>query len=92
MKCRNGCGACCIAPSINRPFYGMPLGKPAGVSCVHLDEGFACRLYGDSRRPLICAGFAAERSVCGDNRDQALVNIQQLERSSDPQGHAHDRK
>ncbi|MCF5019628.1 YkgJ family cysteine cluster protein, partial [Pseudomonas lactis] len=29
MKCREGCGACCIAPSISSPLPGMPQGKPA---------------------------------------------------------------
>jgi hypothetical protein len=34
MECRSGCGACCVAPSINAPLPGMPQGKPAGVRCV----------------------------------------------------------
>ncbi|HRE18664.1 MAG TPA: YkgJ family cysteine cluster protein, partial [Rhodocyclaceae bacterium] len=29
MECREGCGACCIAPSISS------LNKPAGVPCRH---------------------------------------------------------
>ncbi|HVK38365.1 MAG TPA: YkgJ family cysteine cluster protein, partial [Candidatus Kapabacteria bacterium] len=36
MTCRDGCGACCIAPSITSPIPGMPDGKPAGVRCVQL--------------------------------------------------------
>ncbi|HEY9032518.1 MAG TPA: YkgJ family cysteine cluster protein, partial [Pseudomonadales bacterium] len=28
MECRPGCGACCIAASLNQPFFGMPQGKP----------------------------------------------------------------
>ena len=31
MPCRDGCGACCIAPSITSPIPGMPHGKPAGM-------------------------------------------------------------
>ena len=31
MNCREGCGACCIAPSISSPIPGMPHGKPAGA-------------------------------------------------------------
>ena len=31
LACRDGCGACCIAPSISSPIPDMPAGKPAGV-------------------------------------------------------------
>ena len=51
MDCRNHCGACCIAPSIAEPFYGMPAGKPAGVPCVHLDDDMRCMIFADARRP-----------------------------------------
>jgi uncharacterized protein len=84
VKCRDGCGACCIAPSINRPFYGMPQGKPAGVRCVHLLQDFRCVLFGDPRRPHLCDQFRAEPAVCGDNRDEALVRLQMLEHDSAP--------
>lgn len=86
MQCRAGCGACCIAPSIARPFFGMPGGKPAGVACVHLDEAMRCKLFGDPRRPSLCAAFRAEPAVCGDSREEALVNISELERHSAPGG------
>ena len=79
MDCRAACGACCIAPSINEPFYGMPRGKPAGVSCVHLDESMACRMFHDPRRPAVCTAFAPELAVCGDDREQALAIITELE-------------
>jgi Fe-S-cluster containining protein len=84
MNCRDGCGACCIAPSINRPFHGMPGGKPAGVRCVHLQQNMRCALFGDPRRPQLCAQFQAEPAVCGDNRDEALVRLQMLEHESTP--------
>ena len=51
MKCREGCGACCIAPSISSPLPGMPLGKPAGVRCVHLSAEQLCQLFGQPQRP-----------------------------------------
>ena len=79
MQCRESCGACCIAPSIARPYHGMPAGKAAGERCVHLDESLRCLLFDDPRRPLFCANFAAERSVCGDNRQQALQILAELE-------------
>ena len=79
MQCREGCGACCIAPSIARPYHGMPAGKAAGERCLHLDESLRCLLFDDPRRPLICSAFAAEPSVCGDNRQQALQLLAELE-------------
>jgi uncharacterized protein len=77
--CRPGCGACCIAPSISSPIPGMPQGKPAGVRCVQLDAANLCRLFGDPRRPAVCARFRFDRDLCGDNRDQALARIVALE-------------
>ena len=84
MQCRQACGACCIAPSINRPFYGMPGGKPAGVPCVHLGEDMDCLLFGDERRPALCDAFTAEPAVCGDHRGEALTRLAQLELLSRP--------
>lgn len=85
MHCRSSCGACCIAPSINQAFHGMPYGKPAGTPCVHLDVDMACRLFGDPRRPALCAAFKAEPAVCGADRDDALSIISELEVLSRPQ-------
>jgi uncharacterized protein len=84
MQCRAGCGACCIAISIHQSFHGMPGGKPAGIPCVHLDATMRCALYGDARRPALCAAFQAEREFCGDNREQALQRLAQLELQSAP--------
>jgi len=84
MQCRDACGACCIAPSIAQPFFGMPRGKAAGEVCVHLLDDMRCALFGDARRPALCHAFAAERSVCGDTREQALLNLQRLEVFSAP--------
>jgi hypothetical protein len=64
----------------------MPDGKPAGVRCAHLADDMSCRLFGDSRRPLLCHEFAAERALCGDNRAEALQRLQMLEVSSAPDG------
>jgi Fe-S-cluster containining protein len=84
MKCREGCGACCIAPSIKQPYYGMPAGKPAGVRCVHLDADQRCELFGDTRRPAVCAEFAAEEEICGVDRKEALARLHWLEMASKP--------
>ncbi|PMR67958.1 YkgJ family cysteine cluster protein [Halomonas heilongjiangensis] len=78
-ECRPGCGACCIAPSISSAIPGMPDGKPAGVRCVQLDADNLCRLFGDPRRPAVCARFGFDRELCGEHRDQALERIAALE-------------
>ena len=62
----------------------MPDGKPAGVSCVHLDEQMGCRLFGDPRRPALCDDFKAEAAICGTNREQALRILDELEIMSQP--------
>ena len=82
MQCRELCGACCIAPSISRPYHGMPQGKKAGQRCVHLDVNQRCELFGDSRRPEYCSTFAAEPEVCGESLEQALVILAELELST----------
>jgi Fe-S-cluster containining protein len=84
MKCRDTCGACCIAISIGQPFYGMPEGKSAGVPCVHLGAAMQCTLYADVRRPRLCDAFTAEREYCGDTREEALDRLAQLEVQSAP--------
>jgi hypothetical protein len=43
-----------------------------------------CILFGDARRPDLCDAFKAEREFCGDNREQALVRLAQLELQSLP--------
>jgi len=57
----------------------MPEGKPAGVACIHLTEDYLCVLFGKEERPEVCKGFAAEPSLCGENRQQALANLRWLE-------------
>ncbi|CAI3788864.1 hypothetical protein AHFPHNDE_02544 [Pseudomonas sp. MM227] len=74
MKCREGCGACCIAPSISSPIPGMPLGKPAGQRCVQLSLDNLCALFGLPERPAVCSAFHADPEVCGDS-DQDAVRI-----------------
>ena len=74
MICREGCGACCIAPSISSPIPGMPFGKPAGQRCVQLSLDNLCALFGLPERPAVCAAFNADPEVCGDS-DQDAVRI-----------------
>ena len=82
MDCRQFCGACCIAPSISSPIPGMPGGKPAGVKCIHLREDYRCGIY--EQRPKVCIDFQAEELVCGNDRQEALSILSQLEEESNP--------
>lgn len=82
MPCRAGCAACCIAPSISSPLPGLPRGKPAGVPCPHLTPTLACGLWGDPRRPAVCASLKPEPAMCGNSREQALDYLATLERAT----------
>lgn len=62
----------------------MPHGKPAGVPCVHLDKVMNCKLFGDRRRPALCAAFAAELELCANDRTQAMARLEELELRSLP--------
>lgn len=84
MPCREGCGACCIAPSITSPLPGMPNGKPAGVRCAQLDDAMRCRVFGHPDRPRFCATLAPEPEMCGTSRDDALARLTRLERLTRP--------
>jgi Fe-S-cluster containining protein len=77
--CRVGCGACCIAPSISSPIPGMPEGKPAGVRCVQLTDDNRCGLFGDPRRPRVCAALQPEPAMCGTDREHAMTYLDALE-------------
>lgn len=84
MKCRDGCGACCIAPSISSTIPGMPQGKPAGVRCVQLDENERCRLFGQDNRPAVCLSLRPSEDMCGSSRGQAIAWLTQLESQTEP--------
>jgi len=88
VECRERCGACCVAPSINTPIPGMPEGKPAGVRCVQLDEEDRCRLFGRPERPAFCAGLRPSEEMCGQTREGAYARLVQLERLTAPDGPA----
>ncbi|MBN0986022.1 MULTISPECIES: YkgJ family cysteine cluster protein [Amphritea] len=84
MKCRSGCGACCIAPQISTPIPNMPNGKPAGVPCVNLDKSFNCTIWNSTDYPSLCRAFQAAEEHCGDNRQEALITLIQMERETAP--------
>ena len=62
----------------------MPHGKPAGTPCIQLDDEYRCKIFGQPERPEVCAKFAAEAYVCGDNREQALMIISDMEETTTP--------
>ena len=84
-RCRPGCGACCIAPSISSPIPGMPQGKPAGVPCVQLDDTLGCRLFGQPSRPAVCRQLQPAPDMCGTSASAALAWLTQLESATRPQ-------
>jgi hypothetical protein len=84
MDCRPGCAACCIAPSISSPIHGMEHGKPAGVRCIQLDAANRCRIFGDPRRPAVCASLQPTAEMCADNREAALQWLSDLETHTTP--------
>lgn len=84
MMCREGCAACCIAPSISSPIPGMPDGKPAGVPCVQLNEDGLCKLFGTDLRPKVCGDLKANLEMCGTDKIYALSYLRELEAQTAP--------
>jgi hypothetical protein len=60
----------------------MPHGKPAGVRCVQLTDDNGCALFGDPRRPAVCAHLKPEPVMCGMDREHAIAWLAALERST----------
>lgn len=84
MKCRIGCGACCIAPSISSPIPGMPNGKPARVRCIQLTSDNRCKLFGKPERPAVCKELRPSEEMCGNNAQEAFAHLIYLERATAP--------
>jgi Fe-S-cluster containining protein len=79
MRCRIGCGACCIAPSISSALPLHPSGKPAGVRCLHLDSENRCSIFLQPNRPLVCRNFQATEDVCGSTKEEAMAILSEWE-------------
>lgn len=58
----------------------MPHGKPAGVRCVQLTDDRRCALFGDARRPAVCASLQPSPAMCGFSPAHALRRLARLER------------
>ncbi|MET0508888.1 MAG: YkgJ family cysteine cluster protein [Burkholderiaceae bacterium] len=84
MNCRDGCGACCIAPSISSPIPGMPAGKPAGVRCVQLGQDRRCKLFGQHLRPAVCRSLQPTEAMCGASPEQAMRWLGRMEALTRP--------
>lgn len=84
MQCRDHCGACCTAPSINSPIPGMPQGKPAGMRCVQLLDDNRCAIFGKPERPAFCASLQPSLEMCGDSREHAMTWLATLEQLTAP--------
>lgn len=84
LECRQGCGACCTAPSITSPIPGMPNGKPAGVRCIQLAADNRCLIFGKPERPAFCGGLQPSEEMCGPTREHAIRWLNQLERETAP--------
>jgi Fe-S-cluster containining protein len=76
FSCRDGCGACCIAPSITSPLPGMPHGKPAGQPCAQLLPDMHCAVF--------CGGLRPSAEMCGNSREAALHWLTRLEALTAP--------
>ncbi|MCX7038978.1 MAG: YkgJ family cysteine cluster protein [Spirochaetes bacterium] len=84
MRCRPGCGACCIAPSISSAIPGMLGGKPAGARCVQLTVDSRCGLFGRPERPAVCVGLRPRRDMCGRSAEEAVANLAAMEAATRP--------
>ena len=62
----------------------MPMGKPAGVPCVQLDDARRCRSFGLPERPAVCSCLRPAQERCGDTREQALLFLGRLEKLTAP--------
>jgi len=62
----------------------MPDGKAAGVRCVQLDAAERCMIFGDPRRPAVCASLQPSAAMCGASREQAMRGLLWLEAATAP--------
>lgn len=88
MRCRAGCGACCIVPSISTPIPARDGGparpKPAETRCVQLGQDGRCALFGSPRRPAVCGSLQPSPEMCGASAKDAVVALRRLLRATAP--------
>lgn len=84
MKCRIGCGACCIATSISSPIPGLPHGKPARMRCPHLTEENRCSIHHTAEYPQVCQNLTPSEEMCGSTFEEAFAYLENLEHLTRP--------
>lgn len=62
----------------------MPDGKHAGVRCVQLTEDNRCKIFGRPERPEVCNRLRPTQEMCGNNAEEALAYLFELERTTAP--------
>ena len=85
MKCRTGCGACCVVPSISSPIPGMPDGKPAFTPCIHFDAvSRRCAIWMTGEYPAVCREFTPTLEYCGTTQEEAVRILTEVENFTAP--------
>jgi hypothetical protein len=54
------------------------------VRCVQLTDDNRCKLYGQPERPEVCNRLRPNVQMCGQNADEALAFLTELERLTRP--------
>lgn len=91
MRCRPGCAACCVVPSISTGMPGMPEGKPAFVPCPQLDlETRKCRIWREDGYPDVCRDFTPAPDSCGKTAGEAYYLLTAAELLTTPDEPADD--
>lgn len=62
----------------------MPQGKPAGVRCAQLLPDLRCAIFGDPRRPAVCASLKPSPGMCMESAEHALQGLLWLEQQTAP--------
>lgn len=62
----------------------MPNGKAASVRCIQLTIENRCMIFGQSERPAFCANLQPSLEMCGNDREQAITWLSNLERLTKP--------
>lgn len=58
--------------------------EKAFTRCVNLADDMSCKIFGSPDRPAVCASLKPSYEMCGENREEALAYLEQLERDTAP--------
>lgn len=62
----------------------MPHGKPAGIPCVQLLPDMSCALFGQPKRPAVCASLRPTTEMCQATKAEAMAHLTALEAVTRP--------